>query len=55
MDEGKIVEFGTYDELMVKEGKFAEMIKSQNNSLESKIVVYLETVEEIFQIHSKNN
>ena len=54
MDEGKIVEIGTYDELMAKEGKFAEIIKSQNNSSESKIVVYLEAVEEIFQIHSKN-
>ena len=32
MDEGRIVEMGIYDELMEKEGKLAEIIKSQNSS-----------------------
>ena len=34
MDEGRIVEMGIYDELMEKEGKLAEIIKSQNSSPE---------------------
>ena len=36
MDEGRIVEMGIYDELMEKEGKLAEIIKSQNSSSDGK-------------------
>ena len=31
MSEGEIVEIGTYDELMAKDGKLTEIIKSQNS------------------------
>ena len=31
MHEGQIIESGTYDELMVKDGKLKEMSKSQEN------------------------
>ena len=31
MSEGQIEEMGTYDELMAKDGKLAEIVKSQNS------------------------
>ena len=36
MDDGRIAEMGIYDELMEKEGKLAEIIKSQNSSSDGK-------------------
>ena len=37
MNEGEIVEMGTYDELMAKDGKLTEIVKSQNNSSDGNI------------------
>ena len=31
MQDGQIIESGTYNELMMKDGKLAEMVKSQQN------------------------
>ena len=37
MDEGKITESGSYDELLEKDGKLAEIVKSQNSSSDGEL------------------
>ena len=47
MDDGHILESGTYDELMVKDGKLKEMMKSQTNgSSEGIPMIYLKKLSE---------
>ena len=41
MHEGQIIESGTYDELMVKDGKLKEIMKSQENASSEGIPVIL--------------
>lgn len=49
MDEGRVLETGTYEELMAKDGKLAEIVKSQESgSSESKESLLLQQQKRIW-------